>query len=84
VRGPDVVWRLTHSSLNPQHRYYGESKIHGNQDLKYLSHDSALADFAALITSFKRNTSATGPVISFGGSYGGSKAISLEAGDLLA
>jgi lysosomal Pro-X carboxypeptidase len=58
-----------------EHRYYGASTIHGNQDLKYMSHDAALADFAALITSFKRNTSATGPVISFGGSYGGSKAL---------
>lgn len=40
----------------------------------YLSSQQALADYAVLIRSLKRNMSAeASPVVVFGGSYGGSK-----------
>uniref|UniRef100_A0A7N0SYP7 Lysosomal Pro-X carboxypeptidase n=1 Tax=Kalanchoe fedtschenkoi TaxID=63787 RepID=A0A7N0SYP7_KALFE len=64
----------------PEHRYYGESMPFGSRDeayknastLAYLTSEQALADFAVLVTSLKRNLSAeTSPVVLFGGSYGG-------------
>ncbi|KAJ7944572.1 Lysosomal Pro-X carboxypeptidase [Quillaja saponaria] len=64
----------------PEHRYYGESMPYGSGDeayknsttLSYLTAEQALADFAVLLTSLKRNLSAeASPVVLFGGSYGG-------------
>jgi lysosomal Pro-X carboxypeptidase len=64
------------------HRYYGESLPFGNRSyespekLGYLTSTQALADYALLITSLKRNLSAVdSPVVVFGGSYGGSKSV---------
>ncbi|CAN6193971.1 unnamed protein product [Urochloa humidicola] len=61
-----------------EHRFYGESMPFGNnsdnsaETMGYLTSTQALADFAILITSLKRNLSAeAAPVIVFGGSYGG-------------
>ncbi|KAJ1260125.1 hypothetical protein BS78_10G208100 [Paspalum vaginatum] len=61
-----------------EHRFYGESKPFGNdsydspQTLGYLTSTQALADFAILIRSLKKNLSAeAAPVVVFGGSYGG-------------
>ncbi|KAK1614558.1 hypothetical protein QYE76_020075 [Lolium multiflorum] len=61
-----------------EHRYYGESLPFGNRSyespekLGYLTSTQALADYALLITSLKRNLSAVdSPVVVFGGSYGG-------------
>jgi len=52
-----------------EHRYYGESLI--DDSYEHLHHDQALADYAALLRSFKSNHSASeSPVIVFGGSYG--------------
>lgn len=65
-----------------QHRYYGESMPFGGRDeayknastLAYLTAEQALADYAVLVTSLKKNLSAANsPVVLFGGSYGGSK-----------
>jgi len=67
-----------------QHRFYGESKPFGNDSYKsaetlgYLTSTQALADFAILIRSLKKNLSAEAtPVVVFGGSYGGSKSAGL-------
>ncbi|XP_021305786.1 lysosomal Pro-X carboxypeptidase isoform X2 [Sorghum bicolor] len=61
-----------------EHRFYGESKPFGNDSYKsaetlgYLTSTQALADFAILIRSLKKNLSAeAAPVVVFGGSYGG-------------
>ena len=62
-----------------EHRYYGESMPFGKDSLLpenavYLSTEQALADYANLLTELKNNIleNATDcPVISFGGSYGG-------------
>ncbi|CAL5041696.1 unnamed protein product [Urochloa decumbens] len=61
-----------------EHRFYGESIPFGNnsdnsaETMGYLTSTQALADFAILITSLKRNLSAeAAPVVVFGGSYGG-------------
>lgn len=63
-----------------QHRFYGESLPFDKKDLKsaktlgYLSSQQALADYAVLIRSLKKNLSSEeAPVVVFGGSYGGSK-----------
>lgn len=71
-------------SCNLQHRYYGESMPYGSKEetyrnastMSYLTAEQALADFAVLVTELKRNLSAEAcPVVTFGGSYGGSKPI---------
>eukprot|EP00755_Sulcionema_specki_P008997 Sspe_Gene.42458::Locus_20605_Transcript_4_5_Confidence_0.286_Length_1924::g.42458::m.42458/K01285/PRCP; lysosomal Pro-X carboxypeptidase len=60
-----------------EHRYYGKSMPFGEKSLSadnvvYLSAEQALADYANLITSLKDRLGATNcPVLSFGGSYGG-------------
>ncbi|KAK1288777.1 putative serine protease EDA2 [Acorus calamus] len=61
-----------------EHRFYGESKPFGDdshssaETLGYLNSQQALADYAVLIRSLKRNLSAeAAPVVAFGGSYGG-------------
>lgn len=44
------------------------------EELGYLNSQQALADYAVLIRSLKRNLSAdASPVVVFGGSYGGSE-----------
>jgi len=58
-----------------EHRYYGESLPFGKDsftksNIQYLSVENALADFAAVIVKL-RSEGKTGPVIAFGGSYGG-------------
>ncbi|XP_031478582.1 uncharacterized protein LOC116249587 [Nymphaea colorata] len=61
-----------------EHRFYGESLPFGKDSsnssatLGYLSSQQALADYATLILSLKKNLSAEDcPVVVFGGSYGG-------------
>ena len=63
-----------------EHRYYGQSLPFGNKSQPpnptfngYLNSEQALADYAELITYFKKNIPGAGksPVITFGGSYGG-------------
>ncbi|KAL5708615.1 lysosomal Pro-Xaa carboxypeptidase [Ranunculus cassubicifolius] len=63
-----------------EHRYYGESAPFGSLEkafddinsLGYFTSTQALADYAEVIVSLKKNLSAEGsPVIVFGGSYGG-------------
>ena len=57
-----------------EHRYYGQSLPYGNnsftpENMAYLSVENALADFAQLIVELKKTYN--GPLICFGGSYGG-------------
>jgi len=53
---------------------FGNDSYNSAETLGYLTSTQALADFAILITSLKRNLSAeTAPVVVFGGPYGGSK-----------
>ena len=57
-----------------EHRYYGQSLPYGNssftpENMAYLSVENALADFAQLIVQLKKTYK--GPLICFGGSYGG-------------
>ncbi|XP_078433500.1 alpha/beta-Hydrolases superfamily protein [Wolffia australiana] len=61
-----------------EHRFYGTSKPFGKDSYKsakqlgYLTSSQALADYAVLIRSLKKNlTAENSPVIVFGGSYGG-------------
>ncbi|GMP63864.1 hypothetical protein CsSME_00025375 [Camellia sinensis var. sinensis] len=61
-----------------EHRFYGESMPFGKDSynsaktLGYLNSRQALADFAVLIRSLKKNhSSEESPVVVFGGSYGG-------------
>nr|DAD45189.1 TPA_asm: hypothetical protein HUJ06_003419 [Nelumbo nucifera] len=61
-----------------EHRFYGESLPFGKDSYKsaktlgYLNSQQALADFAVLIQSLKKNLSSeASPVVVFGGSYGG-------------
>ncbi|CAH2051099.1 unnamed protein product, partial [Thlaspi arvense] len=61
-----------------EHRFYGESMPFGKDSYKsaktlgYLTSQQALADFAVLLRSLKRNLSTeASPVVVFGGSYGG-------------
>ena len=55
-----------------EHRYYGESKPFGADDmsnLQYLTSEQALADYADLIEYLKTDFGAVkSPVIAFGGS----------------
>eukprot|EP01064_Diplonema_japonicum_P033751 TRINITY_DN6744_c0_g1_i1.p1 TRINITY_DN6744_c0_g1~~TRINITY_DN6744_c0_g1_i1.p1 ORF type:complete len:492 (+),score=144.60 TRINITY_DN6744_c0_g1_i1:782-2257(+) len=59
-----------------EHRYYGKSQPFGSasmdkDNVMYLTTEQALADYAELITSLKKELNAENcPVISFGGSYG--------------
>ncbi|TVU34993.1 hypothetical protein EJB05_16855 [Eragrostis curvula] len=79
-----LVWeaapRFAALVIFAEHRYYGESMPFGSKakaynnskSLAYLTAEQALADFAVLLTDFKRKLSAEGsPVVLFGGSYGG-------------
>ncbi|CAI5739483.1 unnamed protein product [Peronospora destructor] len=58
-----------------EHRYYGKSFPFGDKymdNLAYLSHDQALADYTELIYHLQKKYDAFNhPVIAFGGSYGG-------------
>jgi pimeloyl-ACP methyl ester carboxylesterase len=61
-----------------EQRYYGKSLPFGpdswrsKESLKYLSTEQVLADYAMLLTAIKPNLNASNlPVVSFGGSYGG-------------
>ncbi|KAI8565695.1 hypothetical protein RHMOL_Rhmol03G0281000 [Rhododendron molle] len=61
-----------------EHRFYGDSMPFGKDSYKsaetlgYLNSQQALADFAVLIRSLKKNhSSEASPVVVFGGSYGG-------------
>jgi hypothetical protein len=60
-----------------EHRYYGRSLPYGNNsftknNIKYLTSEQALADYAYLITDLKKNVNGAqdSPVVVFGGSYG--------------
>ncbi|XP_047328270.1 lysosomal Pro-X carboxypeptidase [Impatiens glandulifera] len=61
-----------------EHRFYGDSLPFGKDSYKsantlgYLNSQQALADYAVLIRSLKKNLSSdSSPVVVFGGSYGG-------------
>ena len=60
-----------------EHRYYGASLVPGQGEdsgLSYLSHEQALADYAALVRHLRDTylgASPSTPVIAVGGSYGG-------------
>ena len=59
-----------------EHRYYGESMPFGKasydiENLRYLSAEQALGDYAQLITEHLFPTYGKSPIIAFGGSYGG-------------
>ncbi|KAI9915573.1 hypothetical protein PsorP6_008529 [Peronosclerospora sorghi] len=58
-----------------EHRYYGKSFPFGDRyrdNMAYLTHDQALADYTKLIYHLQKNYDAFNhPVIAFGGSYGG-------------
>jgi lysosomal Pro-X carboxypeptidase len=57
-----------------EHRYWGKSLLGpaGKQDLRFLTHEQALADYASLIYALKAQLHALdSAVIAFGGSYGG-------------
>ncbi|GMR50680.1 hypothetical protein PMAYCL1PPCAC_20875 [Pristionchus mayeri] len=56
-----------------EHRYYGESKL-GTTDMQYLTSAQMLYDVARFISIVKRDRGATGPWITFGGSYPGALA----------
>lgn len=53
---------------------FGKDSYKSTEKLGYLNSQQALADFAVLIRSLKKNhSSEASPVVVFGGSYGGSK-----------
>lgn len=53
---------------------FGKDSYKSAETLGYLNSQQALADFAVLIRSLKKNhSSEASPVVVFGGSYGGSK-----------
>lgn len=56
-----------------EERYYGTSQPQGTSGrFDYLSTEMVLADYAALITSLRKELDAQNcPCIAFGGSYGG-------------
>lgn len=61
-----------------EQRYYGKTLPFGTKtwsskdNLRYLSTEQVLADYALLLTSIKPGLNASGlPVVTFGGSYGG-------------
>ena len=60
-----------------EHRYYGETLPFGKdsyskENIGYLNHEQALADYASVIREFKRSRKAeASKVVAFGGSYGG-------------
>lgn len=52
----------------------GDEAYKNDSTLAYLTAEQALADYAVLVTSLKKDLSAeNSPVVLFGGSYGGSK-----------
>lgn len=55
-----------------EHRYYGKSRLFADDacDMSLLTTEQALADFAVVVDTFKRELNASA-VIGFGGSYGG-------------
>lgn len=57
-----------------EHRYWGESwpdRASTGYGKRFLTVEQALGDFAELIFELKQNTSDSGAVITFGGSYAG-------------
>jgi lysosomal Pro-X carboxypeptidase len=58
-----------------EHRYYGESLPFGDKTFEHmlwLTSEQALADYATLLRTFKKDQNLeNAPVIGFGGSYGG-------------
>lgn len=63
--------------LFPEERYYGKSQPFGADSLSpenavYMSTEQVLADYAQLLTTVLAEKNASHcPVVSFGGSYGG-------------
>lgn len=57
-----------------EHRFYGSSLPCGDawpQCIRYLTHEQAAADYAALALHLQQSFGVSQPVILFGGSYGG-------------
>ena len=70
-----------------EHRYYGQSLPFGSNasftptGLQWLTHEQALADYTALLTSMKTTglKIRDSPIVAFGGSYGGMLVTSVVA-----
>ena len=62
-----------------EHRYYGKSRLFSDDscDMSLLTTEQALADYAVVVDTFKKELNATA-VIGFGGSYGGMLATSFR------
>lgn len=63
-----------------EHRYYGESKIDGNDDMSFLTVEQAMADFNTLnvYMRYKWHMECSSAFVVFGGSYGGNLAMWLR------
>ena len=71
----EMAGRLNALIIYAEHRYYGDSLPFGKdsfsrENIQYLTVEQALADFAGVIVEL-RSQGNMGPVIAFGGSYGG-------------
>lgn len=79
-----LIWenaqRLNAAVVFAEHRYYGKSKLFSSAqtcDMRYLTTEQALADYAVVIDAYKRELNIRA-VIGFGGSYGGMLATSFR------
>ncbi|OQR93179.1 lysosomal Pro-X carboxypeptidase [Thraustotheca clavata] len=78
VNNTGLMWENAQSLgaalIFAEHRYFGKSYPFANDymnNLQYLTHEQALADYATLIQTFQVDNQVDVPVVAFGGSYGG-------------